>query len=71
MSQLRDRSRDRLSQPWRRIDSPKREAILYALTISLFDLFKSRRRLQAENLFLRSGWNFRNGQWIFQPNVKA
>jgi hypothetical protein len=64
-------SRDRLSQPWRRIDSPEREAVLYALTISLFDLFKSRRRLQAENLFLRSGWNFRNGQWIFQPNVKA
>jgi hypothetical protein len=32
-------------------------AILYALAISLCDLFKSRRRLQAENLFLRHQLN--------------
>jgi hypothetical protein len=31
--------------------------ILYALAISLCDLFKSRRRLQAENLFLRHQLN--------------
>jgi hypothetical protein len=32
-------------------------AILYALAISLCDLFKSRRRLQVENLFLRHQLN--------------
>src|SRR5262249_10611019 len=32
-------------------------AILYALAISFCDLFKSRRRLQAENLFLRHQLN--------------
>jgi hypothetical protein len=32
-------------------------AIRYALAISLCDLFKSRRRLQAENLFLRHQLN--------------
>jgi hypothetical protein len=32
-------------------------AILYAPAISFCDLFKSRRRLQAENLFLRHQLN--------------
>jgi hypothetical protein len=33
-------------------------ALLYALGTFVADLFKSRSRLEAENLFLRHGWGY-------------
>ncbi|HSQ21166.1 MAG TPA: helix-turn-helix domain-containing protein [Blastocatellia bacterium] len=45
-------------------------AILYALATSICDLFKSRRRLQAENLFLRHQLNIALRRTLPRPRLR-